>query len=261
MFASNTRRPIPTKIAWDLGDTLIKIKDSKLQEGAARVSMFLRHYITKYQLECAIKDEWAHRKDPCSLDKIRNINSSEAEINYWESDFYPCALRRLGMSNSNKTICSWFADLQVSPKSFELMPYAKKTLESLRVAGIEQALLSNAFPSARRAVKYHKLENYFKIIIFSFDYKLVKPDAKIYELLEEKFNLTFKDKIIFVDDRKEFLAIPPYLNIIPVWLNNHSHQTNDWNGEEISNLEKVLDYYFESVISPKQPASLQSSLF
>lgn len=243
MEVLNTEHIMPPKIAWDLGDTLVRIKAAKMREGAAKISICTGHYTTKSQLESAIKLEWANRKDPDHLDVIRKIVDLNTETHYWEDDFYPSVLGHLGIDNPKNDIYAWFARMQISPKSFELMPEAIETLELLKSAGIEQALLSNAFPSAKKIVEHHKLKKYFKVIIFSFEYKLVKPDERIYEILEENFNLEHKGKIIFVDDRKEFLQIPSRLNIIPVWLNCHQYQSDDWSGERISNVKKVLSYY------------------
>ncbi|MBK9925433.1 MAG: HAD hydrolase-like protein [Anaerolineales bacterium] len=251
---------VPPKIAWDLGDTLVRIKAAKMCEGAAKISICTGRYTTKSQLESAIKLEWADRKDPYHLDVIRNVANLKTEVMYWEEDFYPSVLKRLEIDKPQKNICAWFAAMQISPKSFELMPDAVETLELLKSAEIEQALLSNAFPSAKKIVKYHKLQKYFKVIIFSFDYKLVKPDERIYEILEERFNLGHKDKIIFVDDRKEFLQIPKHLNIIPVWLNCHQYQADDWSGERISNVKKVLSYCSTVELMPDKQHIVQGEL-
>lgn len=260
MEVLNAEHTMPPKIAWDLGDTLVRIKAEKMREGAARISICTGRYTTKSQLESAIKLEWANRKDPYHLNVIRKIVNLNSETHYWEDDFYPSVLRRLGIDNPKNDIYAWFARMQTSPKSFELMPEAVETLEFLRSAGIEQALLSNAFPSAEKIVDYHKLKKYFKVIIFSFDYKLVKPDEKIYEILEEKFNLEHKGRIIFVDDRKEFLQVPSHLNIIPVWLNCHQYQADDWSGEKISSVKKVLSYYSTFELMPDRQHIVQGEL-
>ena len=51
MCSLNTKLLIPTKIAWDLGDTLVRIKSKKLQEGAARASIALGFPLSKHQIE------------------------------------------------------------------------------------------------------------------------------------------------------------------------------------------------------------------
>jgi FMN phosphatase YigB (HAD superfamily) len=253
MFTNNWQST-PTKIAWDLGDTLVRIKGSKLQEGAVRASVNFGISISKQQLADAIKAEWSIRHDRYSLNIISQIDSDERESDYWIKDFYPCVLGRLGHQKAISTqLLDFFCNLQMNPASFEMMPYAKEVLNSLWNAGIEQCILSNAFPSAKRIITYHKLDKYLKFILLSYEHKLAKPDPRIFYLLEKKFSLAAEEYIIFIDDRTEFLAIPDGFKLLPVWLNNNPYQNTNWRGSSVQSIKEVLKYFlFDS-------ASMQTS--
>jgi FMN phosphatase YigB (HAD superfamily) len=244
MSAWNFGKSTPTKIAWDLGDTLIRIKEKKLYEGAMRASINFDFSISKQQIEKAIKAEWSVRKDRRSLGIIRQIDNDAKEIDFWVEDFYPCVLRRIGYQKRiSCNLLEYFCGLQMNPENFELMPDAKQVLKILWNEGVEQCILSNAFPSAKRIIAHNNLGKYFNFILLSYEINLVKPDPKIYYLLEEKFRLTSEEEIIFIDDRSEFLVIPNGLKVRPVWLNSHLCQLNDRKTECVQNIKEVLKYF------------------
>lgn len=76
---------------------------------------------------------------------------------------------------------------------------SKNIMKSLMEQGIENALLSNAFPSFSNSWRNDNLmkpENRF----FSFELGLVKPDLRIYEKVRKKLGIKFEE-MIFIDDK------------------------------------------------------------
>lgn len=86
-----------------------------------------------------------------------------------------------------------------------------KMMKILREKGVQNALLSNAFPMFSKAWRNDELmssENSF----FSFNLGLVKPNPKIYEVVRERLNVSFEE-LIFVDDKQENVDVACALGI------------------------------------------------
>lgn len=263
MFSQNWRS-VPTKVAWDLGDTLVRIKRESLLEGAWRASITFGFPISLYQVETAIKAEWSRRNDPYSQSKICQVNTEEKETSYWMTDFYPCVLKRLGKRQTIPIdLIEYFCHVQMEPEYFELFPNAKNVLATLDSIQVEQCLLSNSFPSAMRIIKYHRLEKYFRFMILSHEKGLAKPDTRIYRLVQDNFNLLPEEEIIFIDDRMEFLNLSSQLKIRPIWFNNRQIQNPGWHGSYICTLKEIFKYFFliADVTSDKKQTIHQRYLF
>lgn len=87
--------------------------------------------------------------------------------------------------------------------TIELLPYVMEWLKDLKDRGYKLYILSNYSENMMNQTK-HKLE--FLTLtdgaVFSYECKLMKPSAKIYELLCQKYDLNCSE-CVFIDDRLE----------------------------------------------------------
>lgn len=89
-------------------------------------------------------------------------------------------------------------DLQLDLNSIELYKDTIPTLQNLKDQGFQIALCSNlALPYGERLKKL--LPNLFDIVIFSYEVVTIKPEAKIYKIICEKFDCKMYD-ILFIGD-------------------------------------------------------------
>ena len=87
--------------------------------------------------------------------------------------------------------------------TIELMPHAVKWVEDLKARGYHLYIISNYGEYTYEQTE-HKLKflPYMDGIIFSFQYKMLKPQREIYETLLQKFQLE-PEECVFIDDRLE----------------------------------------------------------
>lgn len=263
MFSQNAFKSERVKIAWDLGDTLVRIRKKSLQEGAVATSVILGFLISKDRIEKEIKAEWSLRKDDYHLSVIRQVDTIQKEYDYWVRDFYTNLFRRVsGRKTIPLALLEFFCSVQMNPKNFELFPEAIPVMNNLQKIGIEQALVSNSFPSAIDIIKSFKIDKYMKFGILSHECKLSKPDPKIYRLIVEKFDLRREEYIFYIDDRKEFLNIPTDLRIRPVLFDDSRSQTT-WCNLRVNRHKELLEWFTSqptTVFSNWQPI-VQTSMF
>lgn len=84
--------------------------------------------------------------------------------------------------------------------TIELMPHSMEWIQGLKEKGYQLYIISN-YGAYTYQQTVHKLRflPYIDGAIFSFQYKMIKPDAKIYEKLLEEFQLK-AEECVFIDD-------------------------------------------------------------
>jgi len=111
--------------------------------------------------------------------------------------------------------------------SIHQFDYSLNWIKSLKSAGYHIYILSNY---SKRTYEKTREELSFELFtdgaIFSFMVKEVKPEAKIYHLLLEKYNL-LPDECVFLDDRKENLKIPEALGICTICFTTKEHAVEE----------------------------------
>ena len=87
--------------------------------------------------------------------------------------------------------------------TIELMPHAVKWVEDLKARGYHLYIISNYGEYTYEQTE-HKLKflPYMDGIIFSFQYKMLKPKREIYETFLQEFQLK-AEECVFIDDRME----------------------------------------------------------
>lgn len=85
--------------------------------------------------------------------------------------------------------------------TIELLPHTMKWITSLKERGYCLYIISNYGKYAYEQTK-HKMEflPYMDGTIFSYRYKIIKPDLKIYEQLLKEYHLN-AEECVFIDDR------------------------------------------------------------
>ena len=87
--------------------------------------------------------------------------------------------------------------------SIELLPHAMEWVLTLKERGYGLYIISNYGEYTLEQTKEKlKFLNHMDGAVFSYQYQIIKPDARIYELLLEKYQLK-ADECVFIDDRLE----------------------------------------------------------
>ena len=119
-------------------------------------------------------------------------------------------------------------------KTVELYPYALEWLKGLKAKGYQLYILSNYSEQMMEQTK-EKLE-FLTLVegaVFSYECKLMKPSAKMYEHLCQKYHLNCSE-CIFVDDRLENVEGAQRSGILAMQFTNYEE------GRE--KLEEMLKY-------------------
>lgn len=87
--------------------------------------------------------------------------------------------------------------------TIELLPHTMEWVKGLKSRGYHLYILSNYGEYTYRQTE-HKLKflPYMDGTIFSYKYKVIKPEKEIYQLLLEKFHLN-AEECVFIDDKLE----------------------------------------------------------
>lgn len=235
-----TQNSLYELIVWDFGDTLDRLRDDALEQGAQAINEELGRQIDTEMLRSAIRQEWKSRSDPLNLDIIKSIDTFEKEYDYYK-EFYRCVVYRLGNRNPSEALLDLLVQMQISPESYELMPGAKDILDKLKEKGIRQAILSNGFVSTREHIKYLSIENYFDCIMVSCEERAAKPDVVLYQRLLDCFEIDTPERILFIDDRKEFIEGAARMKMSTLWFQPHASNEADHSKEKITSLSQVFD--------------------
>jgi putative hydrolase of the HAD superfamily len=228
-------------VVWDLGDTLIRIRSSAWVEAASRIQEELKVPVSHIDVHKAVRQEWLVRNDPVSLNEIRNIDTEEKEVDFFIK-FYSNVCKCFNLERPSKTLIEFLVRMQIDPQSYELLPGVVETLEALREMQIPQALLSNGFRSAFLHLKHFDLEKYFRLIMVSFEEKLVKPDKEIYQELLKRTQVDLPGTVLFVDDRLRFVEGAEQAGMQSIWLNHNNAENCIWENSifEVNQILKKL---------------------
>ena len=227
-------------IIWDFGDTLNRLREGALAEGAAEIEQELGCHVNAGMLREAIRQEWRKRSDESSLNIIKSIDTIEKEDDYYR-EFYLCVAGTFSDKLPGKTLLDSLVRMQVNPESYELMPGAKDVLEKLKEKGIRQAILSNGFVSARKQIKHLKIDHYFDCIMVSCEEHAAKPDQALYQRLLDFCKINTPQETLFIDDRREFIEGAAQMKMDTLWFQPQNINENGSIKERISNLSEVFD--------------------
>lgn len=177
-------QPINSNISaviFDMGGVFLRSMDT-----ASRERQAARFGITRQELEATVFA--IETADPAARGNL-------PEQAHWEAIGRRLGLRPEEMPSFQE---EFFADDRVD---YDLLGF----LNNLRPA-IKTGLLSNAWPSARWTLteRFPCLQ-YFDVSIFSCEVGLLKPDARIYQLILERLEVPAQ-AAVFLDDFPENVA-------------------------------------------------------
>ena len=148
------------------------------------------------------------------LSDLIGVEPERFAVPYWEhrleydrgsrpAEYWPRVARDLGVEWSDEEIAR--IDGFDARRWAQLAPSRLELLTSLQDGGVTTALLSNAPSSMARVVKESDWSAGFTARIFSCDLGLIKPDAKIYEVVEQTLARPGAE-LVFFDDRPPNVA-------------------------------------------------------
>lgn len=227
-------------VFFDLGDTLVQIAPDILEDSARQITLFTGRPVNALKLKKAERAEW--------LDKPARdflwVQTEEQEWEFWERDFYPAVLRRLGILDYPLQLVQLLAARAMDPKSFVPFPEVPEVLTKLEQAGIELGIISNSFPSTEGILRGLALEHRFRYIIFSHQIHSAKPDPEIYLAALRRANIQ-PDAALFVDDRGPMVKGAADIGIRALLVNRNGYST-EWRGAQISDLREILAFQSSS---------------
>lgn len=84
-----------------------------------------------------------------------------------------------------------------------LLPETKETLNYLKEKGYKIGIISNSPPSQKRGgLQSVEIDEYFDLVLFSFDCGYRKPSREIYDLFLEKIDIAPEDTVMVGDSLK-----------------------------------------------------------
>ena len=109
----------------------------------------------------------------------------------------------------------------------ELMPYAEEWVKTLKEQGYHLYILSN-YADHTYQLSSHKMKflPYMDGTLFSYAYKMAKPDHEIYEKLCAMYHLNPQETVFF-DDRKENIEAARACGIHGILFQNHEQAQKD----------------------------------
>lgn len=143
------------------------------------------------------------------LSDLVGVERDRFALPYWEhraafdrgsrpAEYWPRVARDLGLEWSPEEIER--IDQFDAQRWSRLAPGRLELLKSLQNGGVTTALLSNAPSSMAQVVKRSAWSAGFTARVFSCDLGLIKPDAKIYQAVEEALGRPGRE-LLFFDDR------------------------------------------------------------
>lgn len=123
--------------------------------------------------------------------------------------------------------------------TIELLPHTMEWVKGLKAKGYQLYVLSNYGEYTYEQTK-HKLEflSYMDGSIFSFQYKVIKPEREIYELLLNKFELKAEESV-FIDDRLENVEAAKALGFSGIQFQSYEQAEKEL--EKMMNIDKLLE--------------------
>ncbi len=154
-----------------------------------------------------------------------------------ENEFWRELAKILGADNSESVKNIWTKTyISKNKTDYSVLEIAKK----LKKKGYKVALLSNAIkPDIERCIDAKGLDKIFSPIIYSFETRMRKPDAEIYNLILSKLKMK-PDECVFIDDKRLNLETAEKLGINAILFENSRQLKN--------NLDKILKQSGENVV-------------
>ena len=235
----------PKFIFFDLGNTLVKIKDEILENCATRIATEYNLKPSRIDVKTIIEElkraetnEW----NETEAERISQVKTSQQELIFW-IEFYTSVLKRLGIFAPTIELITFLAQIPMDWTSFDLFEDVPETLEVLKQQGFLMGIISNAFPSASHIVKYFGLAKWFDYIILSYEHDTMpKPHPQIYEIAikQAKIRINNKYSLVYIDDRPSFAegAFNANLGIYAILIDREL-QAQDGLYEKITSLRQV----------------------
>lgn len=105
--------------------------------------------------------------------------------------------------------------------TIELLPHTLEWVKELKAQGYRLYVLSNYGEYTYQQTKQKlKFLPYMDGVIFSYQYKVIKPEKEIYELLLNEFDLK-AEECVFIDDRLENVEAARMLGVSGVQFQNY----------------------------------------
>ncbi len=143
------------------------------------------------------------------LSALIGVEHERFAVPYWEhrlaydrgslpQEYWPRVARDLGLDWSPEEIAR--IDQFDAQRWSRLAPGRLELLERLQIGGVTTALLSNAPTSLAQVVRRSDWSAGFAARVFSCELGLIKPEAKIYQAVEEALSRSGPE-LVFFDDR------------------------------------------------------------
>lgn len=148
------------------------------------------------------------------LSALVGVERERFAVPYWKyrldydrgatpGEYWPRVAGDLGLQWSAEEIAR--IDQFDAQRWSRLAPGRLELITGLQTAGVTTALLSNAPSSMARVVKDSEWSAGFTERVFSCDLGLIKPDAKIYQVVEDALGRPGRE-LVFFDDRPPNVA-------------------------------------------------------
>lgn len=110
---------MPVRVVFfDLGDTLVEIVPDVVEDSARQITALTGHPVSAAELKRAERAEWQTRPPRDFL----WVKTEEQERIFWEKDFYPSVLKRLGISDYPPQLVQLLAARAMDPRPFVTLP-------------------------------------------------------------------------------------------------------------------------------------------
>ncbi len=167
-------------------------------------------------------------------------NSMDSYIDFWKitGDALEYAMDVLDIKNielKNKLLDLYY--------KLEAYPEVKKVLIELKKEGYQTGILSNGSqPMLESAVKNAGIESYLDKILSVEICKVYKPSKKVYELVENKFQIE-KNEVVFFSSNAWDMHAAANFGFKTIWINRFGGKLERLPGKpyaEVKSLENII---------------------
>lgn len=169
---------------------------------------------------CMIWDEFGHSDKAYVLEKMKEHWFKELDVSYWRAYWY-----------------DHFDEFQiVSDDAFDV-------LNKLHTH-YKLAILSNGFShSQHKKISSLNLEPYFDEVVVSGDYKIQKPDTRIFQIACDKLKLSPNETAMVGDTFFTDLSGAMRIGMQPVWYCHERRPISDLNVPIVRDFKEIEQYF------------------
>lgn len=163
------------------------------------------------------KEEWYKAQMVASIPLAQNHMISSLETEYEQfTQFYLDLIHQLPALSITQAIAQDIAyDRTYAYEKYVLFDTTKQTLQELQQQGYRIGIISDTWPSSEIQLQEAGIAQYFDCMTFSFQYGVLKPDAKLYEDALHKMGLP-AEETLFLDDLPKNLYKAEQYGILPI---------------------------------------------